>query len=86
MLMLRIENKPGKLVSALEPFKELGINLNHFASRPAMKGSNDIFFFVEADGHTKDLQSSDLFRELSKNCRAVKVLGSYPKSEPSDAG
>jgi len=86
MLMLRIEDKPGKLVSALEPFKELGINLNHFASRPAMKGSNDIFFFVEADGHTKDLQSSDLFRELSKNCRAVKVLGSYPKSEPSDAG
>ena len=86
MLMLRIEDKPGKLVSALEPFKELGINLNHFASRPAMKGSNDIFFFVEADGHTKDLQSSDLFRELSKNCRAVKVLGSYPKSELRGSG
>jgi len=86
MLMLRIEDKPGMLVSALEPFKELGINLNHFASRPAMKGSNDIFFFVEADGHTKDLQLSDLFRELSKNCRAVKVLGSYPKKEASDTG
>ena len=80
MLMLRIEDKPGMLVSALEPFKEMGINLNHFASRPAMKGSNDIFFFVEADGHTKELQHSDLFRELSKNCRAVKVLGSYPKN------
>ncbi len=85
MLMLRIENKPGTLVSALEPFKELSVNLNHFASRPAMKGSNDIFFFVEADGHTKELQIADLFRELSKNCRAVKVLGSYPKSNPSDA-
>lgn len=86
MLMLRIEDKPGALVSALEPFKELGINLNHFASRPAMKGSNDIFFFLEADGHTKELQLSDLFRELSKNCRAVKILGSYPKSELPDAG
>lgn len=80
MLMLRIEDKPGSLVSALEPFKELDINLNHFASRPAMKGSNDIFFFLEAEGHTKELQLSDLFRELSKKCRAVKVLGSYPKS------
>jgi prephenate dehydratase len=29
---------------------------------------------------------ADLFRELSKNCRAVKVLGSYPKHEPPDAG
>jgi chorismate mutase-like protein len=86
MLMLRIEDKPGTLVAALEPFKELGINLNHFASRPAMKGSNDIFFFLEAEGHTKELQLSDLFRELSKKCRAVKVLGSYPKSEAPDAG
>ncbi|MCX6969828.1 MAG: chorismate mutase [Verrucomicrobia bacterium] len=84
MLMLRIEDKPGTLVAALEPFKELGINLNHFASRPAMKGSNDIFFFLEAEGHTKELQLSDLFRELSKKCRAVKVLGSYPKSEAPD--
>jgi chorismate mutase-like protein len=86
MLMLRIEDKPGTLVAALEPFKELGINLNHFASRPAMKGSNDIFFFLEAEGHTKELQLSDLFRELSKKCRAVKVLGSYPKSDAQGSG
>lgn len=79
MLMLRIEDKPGALVSALEPFKTLEINLSHFASRPAAKGSQDIFFFVEAAGHTRDLQMVDLFRELSKKCRAVKVLGSYPK-------
>jgi len=81
MLMLRIEDKPGALVSALEPFKELGINLHHFANRPASKGSDDIFFFIEADGHTRDLQMNDLFRELSKNCRALKVLGSYPKRD-----
>lgn len=80
MLMLRIEDKPGALVSALEPFKSLSINLSHFASRPAARGSNDIFFFVEADGHTRELQIADLFRELSKRCRAVKVLGSYPKT------
>lgn len=86
MLMLRIEDKPGTLVSALEPFKELDINLNHFANRPAPKGSNDIFFFVEADGHTRDLQLKDLFRELSKNCRAVKVLGSYPKNDAPPVG
>jgi chorismate mutase / prephenate dehydratase len=80
MLMLRIEDKPGALVSALEPFKTQSINLAHFASRPASRGSEDIFFFVEAAGHTRDLQIVDLFRELSKRCRAVKVLGSYPKA------
>jgi chorismate mutase/prephenate dehydratase len=78
MLLLRIEDKPGALVAALEPFKEFGINLSHFASRPAAFGSQDLLFFVEADGHSKDMQLADLFRELSKRCRAVKVLGSYP--------
>lgn len=80
MLMLRIEDKPGALVSALEPFKSQGINLSDFASRPASRGSQDIFFFVVADGHTRELQIADLFRELSKRCRAVKILGSYPKA------
>ena len=82
MLMLRIEDKPGALVAALEPFKSHSINLNHFASRPAARGSKDTFFFVEAKGHTRDFQMSDLFRELSKRTRAVKVIGSYPNSEP----
>jgi chorismate mutase/prephenate dehydratase len=80
MLMLRIEDKPGALVSALEPFKALEINLSHFASRPAAHGSQDIFFFVEAAGHMRDLQMVNLFRELSRCCRAVKVIGSYPKT------
>lgn len=80
MLILRIEDKPGALVSALEPFKTLNINLSHFASRPASRGSQDIFFFVEADGHTRELQMADLYPKLSKCCRAVKVLGSYPKA------
>jgi len=80
MLMLRIEDKPGALVTALEPFKTLNINLSHFASRPAAHGSQDIFFFVEASGHIRDFQMVDLFRELSRCCRAVKVIGSYPKA------
>lgn len=81
LIALRVEDKPGALVSALEPFKEHSINLSHLASRPAAKGSQDLFFFVEAEGHFRELQSNDVFRELSKRCRAVKVLGSYPKQD-----
>ncbi len=78
LIALRVEDKPGALIAALEPFTEHSINLSYLASRPAAKGSNDLFFFVEAQGHSKDLQANDIFRELSKRCRAVKVLGSYP--------
>lgn len=81
MILLRIEDKAGALVSALEPFRKLGVNLVHFASRPA-KETSDTLFFVEADGHRDDLEKSGLLEDLAENCREVKVLGSYPKPRP----
>lgn len=79
LTMLRIENKAGSLVSALEPFRKLGINLVHFANRSAPEGSSETLFFVEADGHREDLEKSGLLAELTGVCREVKILGSYPK-------
>jgi chorismate mutase / prephenate dehydratase len=81
MILLRIEDKAGALVSALEPFRKLGVNLVHFASRPAGETS-DTLFFVEADGHREDLEKSGLLDDLAANCREVKLLGSYPKPRP----
>jgi chorismate mutase-like protein len=77
-LLLRVEDKPGALVDALEPFRDAELNLNHLASRPASKGSEDVFFFVEVDGHSRQEAFTEVLRELSRRCRAVKVLGSYP--------
>jgi chorismate mutase-like protein len=82
LIMLRIEDKPGALVSALEPFRQMQVNLAHFASRPSLKDSDDTFFFVQTDGHLQDLEKSGLLGELTKNCRSVKILGSYPKPQP----
>lgn len=79
-LLIRVEDKPGALMDALKPFHDAGLNLSHFASRPASKGSNDIFFFVEVDGHNRDEDLAEVFRDLSRRCRAVKVLGSYPRA------
>lgn len=79
MILLRIEDKAGALVSALEPFRKLGINLVHFASRPASGETAETLFFVEADGHLQDLEKSGLLVDLAANCREVKILGSYPK-------
>jgi prephenate dehydratase len=79
-LLLRVEDKPGALVDALEPFRDAELNLNHLASRPASKGSEDVFFFVEVDGHSRQEAFGEVLRELSRCCRAVKILGSYPRT------
>jgi chorismate mutase/prephenate dehydratase len=78
MVLLRIENKPGALVAALEPFKEMHINLTHFATRSARAG-DETLFFVQTDGHKSDLQVPELLEALAKNCHELKILGSYPK-------
>jgi chorismate mutase/prephenate dehydratase len=78
MVLLRIENKPGSLVAALEPFKEMHINLTHFATRAA-RVADETLFFVQTDGHKSDLQIPELLEALAKNCRELKILGSYPK-------
>ncbi len=78
-LLLRVEDRPGALVDALEPFRDASLNLAHFASRPAARGSNDVYFFIEVDGHSRDEGFDEVLRQLSRQCRAVKILGSYPK-------
>ena len=57
-------------------FKKSGTGWSFVASRPAL--GSGVFIFAEADGHADDLAKSELFRDLSKKCRSVKVLGSYP--------
>lgn len=83
-LMLRIEDRPGALAAALQPFVDAGRNLRHFTSRPAGGGSPDLLFFSEADGHLSELQAGDFLRDLSKRCRAVKVLGTFPVPAKSE--
>jgi chorismate mutase-like protein len=82
LIMLRIEDKPGALVSALEPFRQMQVNLAHFASRPSQSDKAETFFFVQTDGHVRDLETNGLLDALMKSCRSVKILGSYPKPQP----
>jgi len=82
LIMLRIEDKPGALVSALEPFRQMQVNLAHFASRPSQSDKADTFFFVQTDGHVRDLETNGLLDALMQSCRSVKILGSYPKPQP----
>jgi len=81
MIMLCIDDRPGSLVSALEPFRQMQVNLAQFASRPGTKDTASTFFFVQTDGHIQDLEKSGLLEELKKNCRSMKILGSYPKPQ-----
>jgi chorismate mutase/prephenate dehydratase len=81
-LMFSLQDKPGALFSAIEPFKRLKINMSKIESRPSKRKAWEYFFFVDIDGHTDDTAVKDALAELEKHCTFVKVLGTYPKSTP----
>lgn len=81
-LMFSLQDKPGALFSAIEPFKRLKINMSKIESRPSKRKAWEYFFFVDIDGHTDDVAVKEALAELETHCSFVKVLGTYPKSAP----
>ena len=83
-LMFIVQDKPGALFSALEPFQRLKINMSKIESRPSKRKAWEYFFFVDAEGHAKDAPLAEALAELGKHCTFVKILGSYPQPPAGD--
>ncbi|HYR59352.1 MAG TPA: prephenate dehydratase [Chthoniobacteraceae bacterium] len=79
-LMFCVQDKPGALFHALEPFNRLKISMSKIESRPSKRKAWEYFFFVDVDGHASEPTLKEALAELEKHCTFVKILGTYPKS------
>jgi chorismate mutase / prephenate dehydratase len=79
-LMFCVQDKPGALFSALEPFQNLKINMSKIESRPSKRKAWEYFFFVDIEGHAQDKKLVKALAALGKHCSFLKILGSYPKT------
>ncbi len=79
-LMFCVQDKPGALFDALEPFNRLKISLSKIESRPSKRKAWEYFFFADIDGHAAEPNVVEALDELQKHCTFVKILGTYPKS------
>jgi chorismate mutase/prephenate dehydratase len=82
-LMFCVQDKPGALFHALEPFNRLKISMSKIESRPSKRKAWEYFFFVDIDGHASETTVQAALEELAKHCTFVKILGTYPKTSPS---
>ena len=82
----RLKTKPevhtGALNDILQVFRKYGLNLTKIESRPTKKKAWEYVFFMDFSGHSTDSVVQKALQELRKFCIYVKVLGSYPRSEP----
>ena len=81
-IMFSVRDKPGSLYEALKPFNEFKINMSKIESRPSKRREWEDFFFVDMLGHCEDEGLVKALDELSDHCSFVKLLGSYPDTEP----
>lgn len=83
MIALALNEQPGALYAALQPFAERGINLTRLESRQAPGSPFEQLFFVELDGHVSDRPVLTAVDEVKSRSRHLKVLGSYPRPVPA---
>lgn len=80
-MIVHVRNRPGALLSALEPFRKYGINLTHIDSRPTKSEKWEYLFFIEFEGHTEEERVKEALLELEEHCTQTKSIGSYPEEE-----
>ncbi len=84
-VVLRIDNMPGALVSALTEFGIRGIDLTRIESRPTRVELGTYVFFLDCVGHIDDDAVAEALKALHRRCAGVRYLGSWPTGAPAGA-
>jgi prephenate dehydratase len=84
-VVLRIDNVPGALVSALTEFGVRGIDLTRIESRPTRIELGTYMFFLDCAGHIEDDAVAEALKALHRRCTEVRYLGSWPTGTPTGA-
>ena len=79
-LLFAVQDKAGALYSALESFKQFGLNMTKIESRPSRSKAWEYLFFVDVEGHREDELIKKALGELANHCTVLTVLGSYPRA------
>ena len=77
-VVLRIDNAPSALASALTEFGIRGIDLTRIESRPTRIELGTYVFFVDCVGHIDDNAVAEALKALHRRCTDVRYLGSWP--------
>ena len=81
-VLFSTHNRPGALHAAMKCFADNGVNMVRIESRPSRRGTWDYIFFADVDGHAEDAPVAATLALLKDCALMVKVLGSYPRSQP----
>ena len=82
-LLFSIRDRVGALRDVVQCFAEAGVNLNSIQSRPSRRRAWDYLFFVELQGHAAEPKIQAVLRAVEAHCVFLKVMGAWPRAEPT---
>lgn len=77
-VVLRLDNEPGALVSAMTELAIRDIDLTRIESRPTRIELGTYVFFLDCVGHIDDDSVAEALQALHRRCAHVRYLGSWP--------
>jgi prephenate dehydratase len=84
-VVLRLDNVPGALVSAMTEFAIRDIDLTRIESRPTRIELGTYIFFLDCVGHIDDDAVAEALKALHRRCTDVRYLGSWPTGAAAGA-
>jgi prephenate dehydratase len=84
-VVLRLDNFPGALVSALTELAVRDIDLTRIESRPTRTELGTYIFFLDFVGHIEDDAVAEALKALHRRCVDVRYLGSWPTGSAAGA-
>lgn len=82
VVLLSLENRPGRLLEVLRVLAERGINVGFIESRTHRWRPGEHLFLLELGGHRLDPSMGEALEALRPATQLHRVLGSFPEAEP----
>ncbi len=79
-LMFSVHNRAGELVHALNAFEKYDVNLSMIESRPTKVAAWQYIFYIDVQGHSRDIAVTKAVNLLKEQSLFVRILGSYPEA------
>ena len=80
-IIFSIKHEPGSLYRIIENFNKNKVNLTKIESRPTKSNSWEYNFYVDFEGHHKNIQILEMLDQIEKETLFIKILGSYSSAK-----
>jgi chorismate mutase/prephenate dehydratase len=81
-ILFAVSDQPGALYRALEAFAAAAVNMTRLESRPNRVFPGQYLFYADLDGHADEGALASGLLALKEHVIFLKLLGSYPRSDP----